>query len=167
MFKALEIDLKELIDPSQILKIVKTAGFKTYNYQFTDNHGRVLKFGIQYSSSRQLGERVYRQAANLKGWGKPLPYSSSGMSMRSVAENYKKRYGVDLIKSNVKITLWDQTNDQLSSSEMRIKCEAFERNLIKSHIDANGEAPVGNNERSTYKLLKAKQNSAIVKELFS
>lgn len=164
----IKIDLSEYYDPMQLLKFFKDAGIKSYNYAFVDNYGRIIKYGIQYSvHGNQLGERVYRQAANLDGWHKELPYSDNGVSMRRVSKDYTKFYGVPLDRSNVSILIWDQTNTGFSLSEMRAKCERFETSLIENHIDVFGYAPVGNNEKSTKSKVLKKKNSAIINEIFS
>lgn len=164
--KNITINLGELYDPAQILKIFKDRDIKTYNYAFVDNYGRIIKYGVQYSSGQQPGERVYRQAANLSGWGKPLPYSSSGITMRTVAEDYKNFYNIPLDRVNVSVQVWDQSDSSLSLSEMRAKCERTESSLIENHIEVFGRAPVGNNEKSTKLKVLKKQNSAIINELF-
>ena len=162
----IKIDLAELYDAVQILSIVKKLGILTYNYSFNDNEGRVIKYGVQYSCGRQPGERVYRQAANLNGWGKPLPYSSNGMSMRMVANDYEKLYSIPLDRSIVSVSIWDQTNTSLSLSEMRAKCERIETKLIENHIELFSCAPVGNNEKSTKLKVQKKRNSVIINEIF-
>ena len=164
--KYIKIDLWELYDPAQLLKSFKVSNIQTYNYAFVDNYGRVIKYGIQWSPGHLPGERVYRQAANLNGWGKPMPYSSSGMTMQKVAEDYEKLYGVPLTRMSVSVLAWDQTDNSLSQSEMRAKCERIESQLIGNHIELSGHAPVGNNEKSTKRKVQAKQNSAIINELF-
>lgn len=163
----IKIDLGAYYDPMQILKFFKDAGIQTYNYAFVDNYGRVIKYGIQYSvSGNQPGERVYRQAANLDGWGKALPLSDSGVSMRRVSDFYTKSYGIPLNRSNVSILVWDQTDVNSSISEMRAKCERIEASQIENHINIHGYAPVGNNEKSTKSKVMKKKNSAIISELF-
>lgn len=167
MIKQIKINFSELYDPMQIMHIVKLAGFRSYAYCFTDNQERVLKYGIQYSSSKeQLGERVYRQAANLSGWGKPLPYSTSGMSMQRLVNDYKEKYNIELDRFSVSVMLWDQTDPALSASEMKAKCLRVESDLISKHINQFGVAPIGNNEKATRRKVSANNVKATVSELF-
>lgn len=166
MIKHIKINFSELRDPMQILHIVKHAGFRSYVYCFIDDQERVLKYGVQHSSNKQLGERVYRQAANLDGWGKPLPYSDSGMSMKQLAEDYKKTHNKTLNRSNVSVMLWDQTDATLSASEMQAKCLNVESDLISKHINQFGFAPIGNNEKATKRKVKANSLKSVVSDLF-
>jgi len=164
----IKIDLGAYYDPMQLLKFFKDAGINSYNYAFIDNHGRIIKYGIQYSvHGNQPGERVYRQAANLDGWHKEFPYSDNGVSMQRVSKDYAKFYGVPLDRSNVSILVWDQTNANYSGSEMRARCQRIETSLIENHIDVFGYAPPGNNEKSTKSKVMKKKNSAIIDEIFS
>lgn len=164
--KEIKINLGELYDPAQITRMLRELGIRTYAYSFIDNFGRVIKFGVQYSAGQNHGERVYRQAANLDGWGKPLPRSSSGMPMREIAKDYTKQYGIPLDRTNVSILIWDQTDLSLSLSEMRARCERIESQMIENHIELFGYAPVGNNEKTTKLKVMQKQNSAIINDLF-
>lgn len=166
MIKNIKINFSELRDPMQVLNIVKQADFRSYVYCFIDDQERVLKYGVQHSSNRQLGERVYRQAANLDGWNKPLPYSASGMSMQHLAQDYKERFGKKLDRVNVSVMLWDQTDAALSASEMKAKCLNLESDLISKHIDQFGTAPIGNNEKATKRKVKTKENKSVLDELF-
>jgi hypothetical protein len=166
MIKHIKINFAELRDPMQIMHIVKQAGFRSYVYCFVDDQERVLKYGVQHSSNRQLGERVYRQAANLDGWGKPLPYSASGMSMKRLAEDYKNTYNSKLERSNVSVLIWDQTDTTISASEIRAKCLNLESNLISKYISQFGYAPIGNNEKTTKRKVSANAHKSVVSELF-
>jgi len=166
MIKHIKINFSELRDPMQIMHIIKQAGFRSYVYCFIDEQERVLKYGVQHSSNRQLGERVYRQAANLDGWGKPLPYSSSGMTMQRLATDYNKIYNKQLERSNVSVLIWDQTDATMSASEMRAKCLNVESDLISKYVTQFGHAPIGNNEKATKLKVNANKVKTTVSELF-
>ena len=152
MNKTITIPLGPLNLPREISSRIRNAGIETYNYAFTDQFDRVIKFGIQYSSKkgRQAGDRVYRQAGWLDGWGF-YPSSANGSEMQQVAIKYKARYGFPLNRQNVKIVIWDKTNASLSTDEMRDICEEVEKQQISNHIEIHGRAPVGNNEISSKK----------------
>jgi hypothetical protein len=166
MIKHIKINFAELYDPMQIMHIVKQAGFRSYVYCFIDNQERVLKYGVQHSANKQLGERVYRQAVNLDGWNKPQPYSSNGMSIKRIAKDYERLYHKELDRNIVSVMLWDQTNDTLSASEMRAKCLNVEGDLISKHIEQFGHAPIGNNEKATKRKVSAHTHKSVVSELF-
>jgi hypothetical protein len=166
MIKHIKINFAELYDPMQILHIVKHANFRNYVYCFIDDQERVLKYGVQHSANKQLGERVYRQAVNLDGWNKPQPYSSNGMSIKRIAKDYESVYHKKLSRNNVSVLLWDQTNDTMSTSEMRAKCLNVEGDLISKHINQFGCAPIGNNEKATKRKVSAHAHKSVVSELF-
>lgn len=163
--KTIKIDLAKLNVPSEIFGRIRNAGIETYNYAFIDDQDRVIKFGIQYS--RKLpGERIYRQAWHIDGWPSD-PMSGHGNEMVSIEKYYRKRYNTALTKNAVSIIVWDQTDPTLTAKEMRAKCEAFEKAQIVNYINIYGRAPVGNNEKSTKKLVTQFKTMGVLPDIFN
>lgn len=139
------IDLSKLESFNEISEIFGTLSITKYVYDFTFNR-TVIKYGISADFSYTWGERVYRQAGHLEGWNKRLQ-GSSGSDMRIINEDYTNQCGTKLNRDGMYLTIRDlsnATND--NSSDRAWPCRKLERELIQSHINQFGKAPIGNKD---------------------
>ena len=81
------INLFTLTEPSEIMAYCKRHRIKYYLYAFTCDDNTVMKYGMSMGDVKHLGERIYRQAAHIPGWGK-IPTSSSGADMGKICSKF-------------------------------------------------------------------------------
>lgn len=157
------LDLKNLYFASQICDALKSKNTVSYVYIFSCSNG-VLKYGYSCDKSRQFGDRVYRQAGHLNGWANKLN-GSSGSDMRIIADNYKTKYGIELDRSDIKLTIIDlSTFGPLESHEFH--CKKLERLLIDDCISRNGAAPIGNIDNVTESTVRKHKNDKMLEKFF-
>lgn len=157
------IDLNRLYNASEISGLMKSKDIISYVYIFTCSNG-VLKYGYSSDNSRQHGDRVYRQAGHLDGWGYKLN-GSSGSDMRVIADNYKTKYGINLDRSDVKLTIIDLSKHGTPGSQEH-HCKTLERLLIDNCIERNGAAPIGNIDNVTESNVRRHKNSKQLEKFF-
>jgi len=136
---------------SEILKAMKSLKISDYVYAFIFN-GIVIKYGLSIPSNTtsDSGERIYRQAGNLDGWGIRL-HGSSGKDMIDIDAEYFAQTGNHLNRNGMKIIIMDQTEIQSpNASDKKWHVKQLERKLIKEHVDQFGYKPIGNIKDEAY-----------------
>jgi hypothetical protein len=138
------INFKNLTLPSDITAIFKKLGIDYYLYQFSFL-GIVLKYGMSADNSGDWGERVCRQAGHGPFWGEDFQFrSSSGAEFRIILEEFKRKYGIDVLKDGLVLRVWDVTNYPFDSMDPWMEVNTMERQLIEDYVNVMGEKPVGN-----------------------
>jgi hypothetical protein len=157
------IDLSKLNHSSGICEIMKNKRIVNYVYIFSCTNG-VLKYGYSADNSRNYGDRIYRQAGHLNGWGRRLG-GSSGSDMRIISDNYYSKYNTVLDRSNVKLTVIDLSNYGIPGTQEE-HCKNLERMLIDDCIIRNGAAPIGNIDNVTESNVRKYKNTKQLERLF-
>lgn len=155
------INLKNINAPCEILNFCNYHRIKDYAYDFilltTTGHWITMKIGRSVSGN-QFGERIYRQAGHLPGFGANTLTGPSGSDMLLVVDAVKQAYPFaefDLIKDNILIRLWDVTNEHNPTMDDDAYCtRMIENTLVDEYEAIHGCLPVGNfkdtrNEKSS------------------
>lgn len=134
------INLFDIKEPFDIVRYCKKHDIKSLVYAFI-HKGNVMKFGVQYDVvAQEPGERPYRQAFHIPGWAKQASKNSAGNDMLDIVSEIP---GINRIDISIKI--WDMTNyPRASSFNPKFEVNCLERQLIKEHIETQGNKPIGN-----------------------
>lgn len=164
------INLANLKHPSEIYKWFKTRQIRQYAYIFR-HIGTVLKIGesaeLPCASriNRDWGERVRRQAENIKGWSKTYE-SSSGKEIIQIIESYEETTGLPVIKDYVTIDIFELSRYPIpksSSTEQMIML--LEAEMILRYKKIYKELPIGN-IRDESKCIERSENLLTREQLF-
>lgn len=142
---AFEIKLSTLSSYTDVSTIMKQRNIKHYVYCFVFD-GIIVKYGAS-TGGKMHGERIYRQAGHLSGWGQQLT-GSSGSDMRVIADKFIKQHGINLARDNMSIFVIDMhdTMPEDRYTHPMVLCEELERDLIDACIEFHGKAPIGNSD---------------------
>ena len=135
------IHLNACTDPDQICDFMKKRNIKKYVYAFISRMA-VLKYGSSKDNewkNGHFGDRIYRQAAYIPGWGKELPLSESGDDILPVINEFPK-----LTKNDVWVKVWDMTDYPFLAKDTPIEVEQFENEKIQEYYNLFGCRPIGN-----------------------
>jgi hypothetical protein len=139
--KQFTIILYGLNSPREICYIMEKRNVKYYTYTFHTNE-TVIKEGKAADNewvTGTWGNRIYRQAGGINGWGSNRLHDTSALKMTSLmAENFPL-----LNRNDVAITVYDYT-DELKDCD-HIEIERFllneENKKVKEHVDKFGYPP--------------------------
>ena len=146
-----ELDLSKMDHYSDILKVMKHIKVTDYVYTFIF-HNEIIKHGLSTPTdvTSEPGERIYRQAGNIEGWGSRL-HGPSGKDMLDIDADYFSQTGKRLNRMGMKIIVRDQTGLQSPSvSDHKWHVKQLERKLIKEHVSQFGKLPIGNIKEEAY-----------------
>ena len=143
--KLLAIDLSTLLVPSEICQIMKANKIRSYVYAMVWRQKELLKYGVSGDHSRAHGERIYRQAGHLDGWGTAELIGSSGSDMLSIRKKFQNKHGMDIDRDDVTIHVIDMT----TCADPKSECQLLENYLIEQYIKNHGSPPIGNNDPKT------------------
>ena len=140
------LDAGSLSVPASIVQFFKKHSIDKYVYCIMFK-GIVIKFGMSAaeSSTREWGERVYRQIGHCYSWGKGIRLEgSSGADWLIIERDFKELYGFDINHNELKVIVWDVTNYAFQSFNHFIEVESMESELINNYLEQFGEKPIGN-----------------------
>ena len=154
------IHLKDIDEPSAILRFCKKHNIKDIAYQFVYNspiEHKDICIKIGRSAGGEIGERIYRQAGHLEGWINPL-VGPSGADLIEVVELYESTFPKDtglLIKDNFTIKIWDVTGVPNNN----INDDAYPTRLCENELMDEYEAvhkclPIGNPKDTRNEMMK-------------
>lgn len=177
----LVIPIKSLNQPAGLSQIMAAHGIKSYAYS-VKHKTVVLKFGFSNGDSKHTGERIYRQIANLPGWGqydsdqavltnKPgygyVPRSPSGKDMECIALDYQKLYNVAPNKDACVVEIWDTTLDSLNYYTS-YAARAAENELFNQYEAVHKCLPIGNvSDTRGNKVGKSAVPRSLISQLFA
>lgn len=137
------INTEQMSSPAEITKEFIDRKVDKYCYGISYDQ-KVIKYGMSCPKHPiMLGERVYRQVAHSKTWGKNRIKGSSGSEWLVMAEEFEARYGKS-IGHDLAIKIWDFTNYPFLSIHPKNEINAAEAELITAHRDFFKELPIGN-----------------------
>jgi hypothetical protein len=168
----LNIYLKNLNAPSQILQICKKLYIQNYAYAFVyhdpfTHEDTWLKIGR--SAGGEIGERIYRQAGNVPGWTFPLQ-GPSGSDIKEIIEDFETNNPLCLGLCNIdhiSIKIWDVTNvvnEHLT--DHAYPSRVCENELLTEYEEIYGCLPVGNLKDTRNEMMKPYVSKGIWDELF-
>lgn len=164
---AICIDLSTLSSYNEISKIFKLYNIREYVYCFVYKD-IIVKYGSS-ASGKMLGERVYRQAGNLEGWGSMLE-GTSGREMRTNSDLFVKEYGYPLNRIGMKVYVIDMNpnfiQDRNKFKPFWMYCLELERELIDNCIAYHLKAPIGNRDALTKWTVRREKASVMFKKNF-
>jgi hypothetical protein len=139
--KTFTITLANLTSPREICPLLEARKCKYYNYTFQSNFG-VIKFGKAADNEWMAGtwgNRLYRQAGGINGWGSYALHDTSANKMR---EQMNIHFPT-LTRNDVTITVYDYTDELVGLDEKEIDRRLLneEHELIKKHVEDYGDTP--------------------------
>jgi hypothetical protein len=141
--KCYSFPLKGMIDPSEIMQVVKQLNIKKYTYEIRcDNI--TIKFGMSDAETTQLGERMYRQIGHLDSWGSSKIHGQNGDEFLDTNEIFKNLYNRSMDHNNIVIYIWDFDNYPFVTINSSMEINNAECELIESYTNTYGELPIGN-----------------------
>lgn len=159
----LQLKLKYLTRPIEIVDWMRELNIQFYTYSFYTVQGEVIKYGASGDChTGELGERIYRQAGHIPGWGQSNPWliGSSGDDMLQILTDYAQIYKKSLVKDDVEIDVWPM--NRVAPQNVKQACEEAERALINEHISKYGMPPIGNKDHETNRELRKYLNEKIL-----
>lgn len=158
----ISINLKDLKNYNDICIIMRKNGINRYNYAFVEiTTGEVVKHGLSAESNARDGDRIYRQAGHLEGWGKSRLRGPNGAEMRIAADEFQQRHGFPLFRQHVRIDIIDMTG----ATDIEIK--ELERKMINETVDRTGGIPpVGNKDSETMAYAKRVRGEKNLSRMF-
>jgi len=160
------IKLSDLSRPSEIMNLM--SGVSRYVYRI-NYKGLVLKYGMSapQAYSMEWGERVYRQVAHARSWGKLRINGSSGSDWLEIEHDFKKLYKKKIHHKHLVVHIWDLTNYEFVTIDPRTEIEYIESYLILQYANLVGEKPIGNIHDEDNNLYKPSINRTVMDTLFS
>jgi hypothetical protein len=146
LFPKYTLSVSDLLVPAEIMTFFKNRQIDKYVYCIMFK-GIVIKFGMSApkSSSREWGERVYRQIGHCYTWGDGIRLDgSSGADWLVIERDVKQMYGINITHTDLKIIIWDVTNYKFKSFSPFNEVEAMESELINNYVTQFGQTPIGN-----------------------
>jgi hypothetical protein len=138
-----QFPLKGLLEPSEIMSIVKRLGVSKGTYEIRhENH--TVKYGMTDASTTQHGERIYRQIGHLDSWGAYKLIGGNGSEFLFYNKEYKNRYSTGMNHNNIVVTLWSFDNYPFQTINTTSEIQSAEIELIENHKKFYGEYPIGN-----------------------
>lgn len=139
--KTFTITLANLTSPREICALFEARGCKYFNYTFQSNT-EIIKHGKAADKewmASTWGNRIYRQAGGIEGWGGHSLHDSSANKMRELM----RIHFPTLTKNDVTITIYDYTDELASLDEKEIDRRLLneEHELIKKHVEDYGVTP--------------------------
>lgn len=133
--------LKDLKSASEICQKMKELGIDSYTYAIRHN-GVIIKIGMSADNSKTAGERIYRQAANLHGWGK-IPVSTCGKDILPSIEAFEAIHNVSINRKHCTIDIWNVKNHMLILTDAD-KAKIMEDTLLDQYEEIHNRLPIGN-----------------------
>lgn len=156
----LNIHLKNLNSPADILQLCKRHNIQNYAYAFIFNNPLLhldewLKIGR--SAGGEIGERIYRQAGNVPGWSSPLQ-GPSGSDIKDIINKFEKNYPLTLGMcniDNISVRIWNVTdvlNEHLT--DYAYPSRVCENELLNEYESIHGCLPIGNIKDTRKEMMK-------------
>lgn len=166
------IHLKNLSEPSAILRFCKKNNIKDIAYQFIFNNPiehKDICIKIGRSAGGEIGERIYRQAGHLEGWPSALS-GPSGSDLLEVVVQYEKANPRDLgllSKDNFTIKIWDVTgvlNENINDDAYPTRL--CENELMNEYEAIHGCLPIGNPKDTRNEMMKPYTSRTVWNNMF-
>lgn len=129
--------LRNLREPADIRKCARQYSWGAYVYVITAGN-TVLKYGMSKNQG-DAGDRIYRQAAHIRGWDKKFR-SGAGADILITINEHEDEIGRFVHKDDVSITVWD-----LGDSPGEV-VERIEAEMIENYNKEYGSKPIGNHK---------------------
>ena len=172
MYPTFIFSLDRLKDPAYLCRFARRVNMQDYAYVFEImdpwiHTVKTLKIGR--STSKFLGERIYRQAAWLPGWNQPEPSSSAGSDINNIKKLWMEEPNIEeamWTKNNFIIKVWDVTGVANDSQDEARNSRLAENLLLDEYESVHGCLPIGNpkdtrNEMMRYEVKNSHWNSLI------
>ena len=153
------IKLKHLEKPRDITHKFDHHRIGCYIYEFSAN-GIVIKYGMSMNESRDLGERVYRQAAHLSGWNR-IADSSAGDDILEAVKRFEDHQKIFIYRNDVILTVWD-LGRILNETQVKQR----EAQVIHDYHIAHKRMPYGNVQDYRAPLNKRVPDPVVIDNLF-
>lgn len=162
-----DIDLAALHTPSGITAIMQALKVADFVYSFVF-HDTIIKHGLSIRSvSSILGDRGYRQAGHLAGWGRHQLTGPNGANMRQISEHHFEKTSQRLNRDGMHLIIYDLSNvASPSASDPYLHVKQLERQLIKAHQNKYNCTPIGNVKDEAYIDSKTYVSAAMLDSLF-
>jgi hypothetical protein len=139
--KTLTFNLKDLSAPRDICHILEKEGTKYYVYSFQSKDD-IIKFGKAADNEWMFGtwgNRLYRQAGGIAGWG---VFSLNDTSAKDMRMQMQKHFP-DLTRNDITVTVYDFTEelDNKKPSEIDKRLLNEENDRVKQYTLAVGRRP--------------------------
>lgn len=139
--KTLTFNLKDLSAPRDICHLLEKEGTKYYVYSFQSKDD-IIKFGKAADNEWMFGtwgNRLYRQAGGIAGWG---VFSLNDTSAKDMRMQMQKHFP-DLTRNDITVTVYDFTEelDSKKSSEIDKRLLNEENDRVKQYTLAVGRRP--------------------------
>ena len=138
-----QFPLKGLLNPTQIMEIVKKYGIKKYTYEIRCKN-ITIKYGMSDAETTQDGERIYRQIGHLDSWGGRKLIGGNGEEFLKYNQEYIKKYSENMNHNDMVITIWNFDNYPFSTINSSYEIELAEIELIETYAKLHNEKPIGN-----------------------
>lgn len=146
--------IKDLQKPIQVSNILQVMGANSYAYAFK-YLGLIIKLGMSADNSKIYGERVYRQIANLPGWGS-LPASSCGKDIIGAVAAFESVHNLKVHKDDCSLEIWYPKGTALKTED----------ELLTQYETLHGCLPPGNPKDTRPAFLKSKVRKDVFANLF-
>lgn len=152
-----QFNLGKIDHPSTIMDIARKTGWGAYAYVITAGD-TVLKYGISMNEGRN-GERVYRQAAHVRGWDRKFR-SGAGADILITISEHEDNIEKFIKRQDVAITVWDLGNVTKTYAQ-RVEAE-----LIQEYLNKKGSKPIGNHKDHTRALRATEVSNELYNKFF-
>jgi hypothetical protein len=137
----------KLTKPYDLCKIMKREKIAEYGYGFfvetEEEQFNALKFGMSADNAKSYGDRVYRQLANIYGWGS-YPKSQCGKDMIEVVRCFEAETGLTIHKDNVHLGIYDAAPMVNVYKDRVAAAEYVEGQLLTQYEKMFNSLPIGN-----------------------
>ena len=139
------IQLSQFDNPCEIKEFFRDIIGRTphaYQILFRD---RTIKFGESGESGRDVGERIYRQIANIPGWS-TIPKGGAGKDILETLKDFEKEYCATILREECSINIW--TGFHIAGDNNRSISTFLEQSLLDQYEEIHGEYPIGNRKKA-------------------